>query len=170
MSEAADQLLLHVYNELRHLAVRRLAQELPGQTLQPTALVHEAYLRLIESESGQLWDSRGHFFVAAAEAMRRILVENARRKASLKHGGHLHRIELDSTLLTSNDRSIDLIQLNELLDQLAEADSCAAELVKLRFFAGLTGDQAAQALGVSPRKADMIWAYARAWLFERLQS
>lgn len=169
MSEAADQLLLVVYNELRQLAARQLAHELPGQTLQATALVHEAYLRLIGSDNARVWDSQGHFFVAAAEAMRRILVENARRKASLKRGGNLRRIELDPTLLTSDDRSIDLVQLDELLDLLAETDSCAAELVKLRFFAGLTGDQAAQALGVSPRKADMIWAYARAWLLEKLQ-
>jgi RNA polymerase sigma factor (TIGR02999 family) len=166
---AAEQLLPLVYDELRQLAAQKLAQETPGQTLQPTALVHEAYLRLVDVEQVQHWDSRRHFFAAAAEAMRRILVENARRHRSIKHGGGRARIDLDEALVAGNEQRDDLLELHELLDQLTAADPRAAELVKLRFFAGLTGDQAAELLGISPRSADLLWAYARAWLFEKLQ-
>jgi RNA polymerase sigma factor (TIGR02999 family) len=166
---AASQLLPLVYDELRQLAAQRLAQEKPGQTLQATALVHEAYLRLVGGEMPQRWDSRRHFFAAAAEAMRRILVEKARRKRSVKHGGQRARIDLDEALIVRDEPGHDLLDLDELLDQLAGTDSRAAELVKLRFFAGLTGEQAAEVLGVAPRSADLLWAYARAWLFEKLQ-
>jgi RNA polymerase sigma factor (TIGR02999 family) len=166
---AAEQLLPLVYDELRKLAAAKLAQERPGQTLSATALVHEAYLRLVGADQGQHWNSRGHFFAAAAEAMRRILVEQARRKRSVKHGGHRVRIDLEEALVVGDEPPLDLLGLDEVLDQLAGADPRAAELVKLRFFAGLTGEQAAELLGISPRSADMLWAYARAWLFERLQ-
>src|SRR5947208_1781077 len=166
---AAAQLLPLVYDELRQLAAQRLAQEKPGQTLQATALVHEAYLRLVDVDRAQRWDSRRHFFAAAAEAMRRLLVENARRKRSLKHGGQRARIDLDQALLVGEEPCHDLLDLDELLDDLAAADPRAAELVKLRFFAGLTGDQAAEALGMAPRSADLLWAYARAWLLEKLE-
>jgi RNA polymerase sigma factor (TIGR02999 family) len=174
---AAEQLLPLVYDELRKLAAQKLAQEAPGQTLQATALVHEAYLRLVRPASGsrdppeeQYWDGRGHFFAAAAEAMRRILVENARRKHSAKHGGRRARLDLDEALIVGDEPRHDLLDLDDLLGQLAGADLRAAELVKLRFFAGLTGDQAAEVLGIAPRSADLLWAYARAWLFERLRS
>jgi RNA polymerase sigma factor (TIGR02999 family) len=166
---AAGELLPLVYNELRQLAAQKLAQEKPGQTLQATALVHEAYLRLVGTEAPQRWDSRRHFFAAAAEAMRRILVDNARRKRSAKHGGQRARIDLNEALLIGDEPRDDLLDLDELLDQLASADPRAAELVQLRFFAGLTGDQAAEVLGIAPRSADLLWAYARAWLFEKLQ-
>ncbi len=166
---AAEQLLPLVYEELRQLAAQRLGQEKPGQTLQATALVHEAYLRLVDVEKVQRWDSRGHFFAAAAEAMRRILVEKARRKRSVKHGGQRARIDLDEALVVGDEPREDLLELDELLEQLVTADPRAAELVKLRFFAGLTGEQTAAALGISPRAADLLWAYARAWLFEKLQ-
>ena len=166
---AADQLLPLVYEELRKLAAARMAQEAPGQTLQATALVHDAYLRLVDAEQVQHWDSRGHFFAAAAEAMRRILVENARRRQSVKHGGQHTRIDLDEALTVGSEPSQDLLELDKHLESLSVADPRAAELVKLRFFAGLTGDQAAEALGISPRSADLLWAYARAWLFETLQ-
>jgi RNA polymerase sigma factor (TIGR02999 family) len=166
---AAAQLLPLVYDELRQLAAQKLAQEKPGQTLQATALVHEAYLRLVGGETSQRWDSRRHFFAAAAEAMRRLLVDNARRKRSVKHGGRRARIDLDEALIVGGEPRHDLLDLDELLDQLASADPRAAELVKLRFFAGLTGDQAAEVLGIASRSADLLWAYARAWLFEKLQ-
>ena len=166
---AAGQLLPLVYEELRKLAAQKLANEKSGATLQATALVHEAYLRLVDVEQAQQWNSRGHFFAAAAEAMRRILVENARRKRSVKHGGQRVRVDLDEDLVVGDEPRHDLLELDELLDQLAGADPRAAELVKLRFFAGLTGDQAAEVLGISPRSADLLWAYARAWLFEKLQ-
>jgi RNA polymerase sigma factor (TIGR02999 family) len=166
---AAGELLPLVYDELRRLAAARMAEEKPGQTLQATALVHEAYLRLVGGETPQRWDSRRHFFAAAAEAMRRILVESARRKRSAKHGGRRARIDLDEALIVGDAPRHDLLDLDELLDQLASADPRAAELVKLRFFAGLTGDQAAEVLDIAPRSADLLWAYARAWLFERLQ-
>jgi RNA polymerase sigma factor (TIGR02999 family) len=166
---AAGQLLPLVYDELRQLAAQRLAQERPGQTLQPTALVHEAYLRLVAGGAPPRWDSRRHFFAAAARAMRRILVENARRKRSDKHGGRRARLDLDEALVIGDEPRHDLLDLDELLDRLAGADARAAELVELRFFAGLTGDQAAEVLGISPRSADLLWAYARAWLFEKLQ-
>jgi RNA polymerase sigma factor (TIGR02999 family) len=166
--QAAEQLLPLVYDELRKLAARRLAQEKPGQTLQATALVHEAYLRLVDAGKAQHWNSRGHFFAAAAEAMRRILVENARRKLRLRHGGALQRQDLDAIDPPSPQTPDELVALSEALDRLAVANAQAAELVKLRFFAGLTNEEAAAALGVSPRKANQIWAYARAWLLESL--
>ena len=168
-SHAAEQLLPLVYDELRKLAAQRLAQEKPGQTLQATALVHEAYLRLVDTQKARAWNSRRHFFAAAAEAMRRILIDQARRKRSAKHGGGRARIDLDEALIVGDEPRHDLLDLDELLDQLAGADPRAAELVKLRFFAGLTGDQAAEVLGIAPRSADLLWAYARAWLFEKLQ-
>jgi RNA polymerase sigma factor (TIGR02999 family) len=167
---ASEQLLPLVYEELRKLAAAKLAHERPGQTLQATALVHEAYLRLVgDGHPGPSWDNRRHFFAAAAEAMRRILVESARRRQSLKRGGQRVRIDLDRALAVQSDPPHDLLELDDLLDQLATADPPAAELVKLRFFAGLTGEQVAKVLGMSARSADLLWAYARAWLFERLQ-
>ena len=165
---AAEQLLPLVYGELRKLAAAKLAQENPGQTLQATALVHEAYLRLVGNDSTEKWNSRGHFFGAAAEAMRRILVESARRKQCLRHGGGFERHDVDSLVLSSPKTPDELLSLSDALDRLAEANAQAAELVKLRFFAGLTNEQAAAALGVSPRKANQIWAYAKAWLLESL--
>jgi RNA polymerase sigma factor (TIGR02999 family) len=165
---AADELLPLVYDELRQLAAQRLAQEKPRQTLQATALVHEAYLRLVDGERAQHWNSRGHFFAAAAEAMRRILVEEARRKLRLRHGGALQRRDLEALDLACPQTPDELVAVSEALDRLAATNSRAAELVKLRFFAGLTNEQAAAALGVSPRKANQIWAYARAWLLESL--
>lgn len=161
---AAQHLLPLVYDELRALAAQRLVQEKPGQTLEATALVHEAYVRLVGASDEQHWDNRGHFFAAAAEAMRRILVENARRKRTGKHGGGMVRHEFDELQLTAPALGEDLLALDEALDRLAEKDPIKAELVKLRHFAGLTVDQAAQALGISPATADRYWAYARAWL------
>ena len=167
--QASEQLLPLVYEELRQLAAQKLASEKPGQTLQATALVHEAYVRLVDADKVQSWDSRRHFFGAAAEAMRRILVEKARRKRSVKHGGQQTRIDLDEALVVADEPREDLLELDALLEQLAGADPRAAELVKLRFFGGLTGEQAAEVLEISPRAADLLWAYARAWLFEKLQ-
>jgi len=164
---AAEQLLPLVYDELRKLAAQNLAQEKPGQTLQATALVHESYLRLVDTEKVQGWEGRGHFFGAAAEAMRRILVENARRRKAEKRGGDRVRVDLVETHLAGGRTPEELLELDDLLERLAAANPRAAEVVKLRFFAGLTGDQAAAALGVSPRAADSLWAYARAWLFDR---
>ena len=160
--QRARELVPIVYEELRRLAEARLAREPTGQTLQATALVHEAYLRLVGDADGPAWANRGHFFAAAAEAMRRILVESARRKRRLRHGGGLGRVDLDQVAQLGDDAS------GDLLERLAAVNPRAAEVVKLRFFAGLTGDQAAAALGVSPRAADSLWAYARAWLFERM--
>jgi RNA polymerase sigma factor (TIGR02999 family) len=162
--QAAEQLLPLVYDELRRLAAQRLAQEKPGQTLQATALVHDAYLRLVDVERAQHWNSRGHFFAAAAEAMRRILVEQARHKRSAKGGGQLGRVELNDEQLAPPSRTIDLIELDEALDKLASRDRRKAELVKLRFFAGLTIRQAAAALEIAESTADADWAYAKAWL------
>ena len=167
--QAAAQLLPLVYNELRKLAAEKLARERPGQTLQATALVHEAYLRLMDGDKAPHWDGRGHFFAAAAEAMRRILVEAARRKGRLKHGGDRSRAALESDL-ASPQRSQALLDLDEALDRLARVQPRAAELVKLRYFAGLSNDDAAACLGISPRKATQVWAYARAWLLEALAS
>jgi RNA polymerase sigma factor (TIGR02999 family) len=164
---AADQLLPLVYDELRKVAARKLAREKPGQTLTATALVHEAYLRLMGGETPRDWDGRGHFFAAAAEAMRRILVENARRKARIKHGGGLAR-ELDGPDVAAPERPEAILALDDALDRLAVGTPQAAELVILRFFAGCTNADAAALLGISPRKADQIWAYARAWLREEL--
>ncbi len=160
----AAQLLPLVYDELRRLAAQRLAQEKPGQTLQATALVHEAYLRLLGGEHAQNWHSRGHFFSAAAEAMRRILVDNARRKRTRKHGGGLDRHDLEEVQLAAPELGEDLLALDEALDRLEKEDPVKAELVKLRHYAGLTVDQAAEALDISPATADRYWAYARAWL------
>jgi RNA polymerase sigma factor (TIGR02999 family) len=170
---AAAQLLPLVYDELRKLAAAKLAQERPGQTLQATALVHEAYLRLVDVEQAQHFNSRGHFFAAAAEAMRRILVDNARRKQSKKRGGDgapAQRVclDLDQLAAASSERLDDVLDIDAAIAGLADADPEAAELVKLRYFAGLTIPQAAAALGVSPRSADLLWAYARAWLLRFL--
>jgi RNA polymerase sigma factor (TIGR02999 family) len=161
---AAEQLLPLVYDELRKLAAAKLAHEKPGQTLQATALVHEAYLRLVGGNGIEKWDSRGHFFAAAAEAMRRILVEQARRKQSGKAGGHLQRVPLDDCQIAAPTRNIDLVALDEALAKLASRDPRKCELVKLRYFAGLTIEQAAAALGVAPSTADADWAYAKSWL------
>ncbi|MGL4552773.1 MAG: sigma-70 family RNA polymerase sigma factor [Gemmataceae bacterium] len=166
---AAEQLLPLVYDELRKLAAARLADEKPGQTLQPTALVHEAYLRLVGQDAGQPWNSRGHFFGAAAEAMRRILVEAARRKHRLRRGGDRERVDLDGLDVAAPERGDDLLALDEALTRLAAADPQAADLVKLRHFAGLTVREAADALGVSPRTADSLWAYAKAWLLQQIE-
>ena len=166
--QAAADLLPIVYDELRQLAAARLAGEKPGQTLQATALVHEAYVRLVDVDQPQLWNGRGHFFAAAAEAMRRILVESARRKQCLRHGGALQRHDVDAIDLTAARTPDELVALSEALDRLAAANAQAAELVKLRFFAGLSNAEAAASLGVSSRKATQIWAYARAWLLESL--
>jgi RNA polymerase sigma factor (TIGR02999 family) len=162
--QASEQLLPAVYDALRQLAARRLAREKPGQTLQATALVHEAYLRLVRPDGCSRWDNRGHFFAAAAEAMRRILVEEARRKKSLKRGGALDRHDLDGARLAAPDSNVDVLALDEALDRLAARDSEAARLVGLRFFAGLTMPEAARALGLSERTAERIWSYARSFL------
>jgi len=166
---AAEQLLPLVYDELRKLAAQRLAQEKPGQTLQATALVHDAYLRLVDVEEAQHWNSRNHFFAAAAEAMRRILVENARRRSRGKHGGGRERVEIDSSEIVAPEIDEDLIALDGALDRLANEDPLAANLVKLRYFAGLTIPKAAEMLGVSARKADFLWSFARAWLRREIE-
>jgi RNA polymerase sigma factor (TIGR02999 family) len=169
-SGAADRLLPLVYNELRQLAMAKLAQEKPGQTLQATALVHEAYLRLLGPDRGEpkRWDSRGHFFAAAAEAMRRILVEQARRKKRLKHGGERQRLELDSACAVSVESSVDLLALDESLNKLATIQPTHAELVKLRYFAGLTMPEAAAALGISLATTERYWTFARTWLLAQM--
>jgi RNA polymerase sigma factor (TIGR02999 family) len=166
---ATDQLLPLVYDELRRLAGQELAQEKPGQTLQATALVHEAYLRLVGADQDRCWNSRGHFFGAAAEAMRRILVENARRKRAEKHGGGRIRHDVDDVQLAIAEPREDLIALDEALTKLEQTDSTAAKLVALRYFAGLTLVECAQALSIAPRTADRLWAYARAWLHREIQ-
>jgi RNA polymerase sigma factor (TIGR02999 family) len=166
--QAADQLLPLVYHELRRFAAHKLAQEPPGQTLDATALVHEAYLRLVGTHDARRWDSRGRFFAAAAEAMRRILVDRARRKRSAKRGGKLVRQDVEESQLAAPEVAGDLLAVDEALTGLAAADPQAAELVKLRFFAGLSIPEAAQALDVSPRTADRLWLYARAWLHDAL--
>src|SRR5690348_1380564 len=163
-ARAAERLLPLVYDELRRLAARRLAREKPGQTLQATALVHEAYLRLVDTDTIRRWDSRGHFFAAAAEAMRRILVDQARHKGSAKAGGGRRRVDLDEVEPAIEAPRVDLLALDEALGQLEAKDPRKAALVKLRYFAGLTNQQAADALGVSASTADNDWAYARAWL------
>jgi RNA polymerase sigma factor (TIGR02999 family) len=165
---AADQLLPLVYDELRNLAAQRLAQERPGQTLQATALVHEAYLRLVDAEKAQHWNSRGHFFAAAAEAMRRILLENARRKKALRRGGDRQRLDLDLAEPEAPQLSDDLLALDAALEKLAEKDHRQAELVKLRYFAGLTMEQTAETLGISLATANRWWNYARAWLHQEI--
>lgn len=166
---AADQLLPLVYDELRKLAAHRLAQQTPGQTLQPTALVHEAYLRLVGDPAGDDWDHRGHFFAAAAEAMRRVLVDGARSKGRRKRGAGLARRDLDAAeQVTVPEISEDLLALDEALTKLASADPQAAQLVQLRYFAGLSIPDAAEILGVSPRTADRLWAFARVWLLREI--
>jgi RNA polymerase sigma factor (TIGR02999 family) len=165
---AAQELLPLVYDELRRLAAHKVALEAPGQTLQATALVHEAYLRLVGQENEQHWDSRGHFFAAAAEAMRRIMVENVRRKRSLKQGGGRARAEFDETRLAAPEPVEDLLALDEALDKLATKDPVKAELVKLRYFAGMTIEEAATALGISNATAKRHWTYARAWLYQEI--
>jgi len=166
---AASQLLPLVYEELRKLAAQRLARETPGQTLQPTALVHEAYLRLVGEDEEQRWDSRGHFFAAAAQAMRRILVEIARQKASLKRGGDRDRVDVVDSLLASPEPREDLVALDAALTKLAETDKQAAELVQLRYFGGLPIREVAEILGIAPRTADRLWAFAKAWLHEEIE-
>jgi RNA polymerase sigma factor (TIGR02999 family) len=171
--QAAEQLLPLVYDELRKLAAQKLGHEQPGQTLQATALVHEAYLRLVgvkhesEAQAKADWDSRGHFFAAAAEAMRRILVDNARRKRRPKHGGDRGRVDLEEAL-TLAEPPDDLLALDQALDKLAREEPRKAELVKLRFFAGLTIPQAAKVLGISTSTAQRYWSYARVWLYAEL--
>jgi RNA polymerase sigma factor (TIGR02999 family) len=161
---AAEQLLPLVYDELRQLAAQKLAQEKPGQTLQATALVHEAYLRLVDVEVVQHWNSRGHFFAAAAEAMRRILVERARRKGRIRHGGGLRRVDLLDAEVAAPDGDEQLLLLDKALTRLAVGRPQAAEVVKLRFFTGLTLEEVAPILAISPRTCRRLWAFARAWL------
>jgi RNA polymerase sigma factor (TIGR02999 family) len=168
--EAAAALLPVLYDELRRLAGQKMAQEKPGQTIQATALVHEAYLRLVgDGEDGRAWQSRGHFFAAAAEAMRRILVEAARRKMRLKRGGKLVREELVEEAIIGPEEHEDLVELDAALEKLATVDPRKAELVKLRYFAGLTSEQAAELLGISATTAERYWSYARAWLYREVQ-
>jgi RNA polymerase sigma factor (TIGR02999 family) len=167
---ASGQLLPLVYDALRNLAAQRLAQEKPGQTLEATALVHEAYLRLVDTDKVQHWNSRGHFFAAAAEAMRRILVENARHKQRLKHGGGRARADLEQLHLAAPAVAEHLVALDDALSRLAAIDPQAAELVQLRYFAGLTVVQAAEALGISVRQAQRNWTYARTWLHRELSA
>ena len=167
---AAEQLLQLVYAELRKLAAQKLAPEKPGQTLQATALVHEAYVRLVDNTNPQSWDSRGHFFAAAAEAMRRILVETARRKNRIKHGGEHERVELDDIFICHDTPSDDLLALDEALHHLQAADPAAATLVKLRYFSGLTMPDAAAAMGISLRTAERNWTFARTWLHRQVSA
>ncbi|HYT87856.1 MAG TPA: ECF-type sigma factor [Gemmataceae bacterium] len=165
---AAGELLPLVYEELRKLATQKMAQEAPGQTLQATALVHEAYLRLVDAEKAQHWNSRGHFFAAAAQAMRNILVDNARRRRRTKHGGGRHRVALDEALPAPPDDADELLALDEALSRLAAEDPEAARIVQLRYFAGLSVEEAAQALGISRAYAYRQWTFARAWLLQAL--
>jgi RNA polymerase sigma factor (TIGR02999 family) len=166
---AAEQLLPLVYDELRKLAAQKLAQEKSGQTLQSTDLVHEAYLRLVGDDNAHPWNSRGHFFAAAAEAMRRILVDQARRKRSLRRGGDLQRRPIEDHEIAAPEPSLDLLAVHEALERFHHVDAEAAQIVKLRYFAGLTIPQAAEALGISTSTADRSWAYARAWLHAALK-
>ena len=169
-SSAAEHLLPLVYEELRKLASHRMARENPNQTLQATALVHEAWLRLVgHGEQPEKWNSRGHFFCAAAEAMRRILIEQARRKDRLKHGGGFERIELGDIAAPDDKATLCLLDLNEALSKLEQDEPQKAQLVKLRYFAGLSIDEAAAALGISPATAKRYWAYARAWLYGQIR-
>src|SRR5262249_38260024 len=169
-ASAAEQLLPLVYDELRKLAAQKLAQEKPGQTLQATALVHEAYLRLVDTEKVPRWDHRGHFFAAAAEAMRRSLVESARSKQRLRRGAGAARLELHESLAIDADRSRELIEIHEALTELERHDAQAAALVKLRFFAGLEHQEAAEILGTRRRPADRLWLLARTWLYRTLKA
>jgi RNA polymerase sigma factor (TIGR02999 family) len=166
-AQAMDELLVAVYNELRRLAAVKLSHEPPGQTLQATALVHEAYIRLVDAEN-RGWEDRGHFFAAAAEAMRRILIEKARHKQRMKRGGDRQRIDLDDATLAIEGPSDDLIAVHEALTKLGREDQVVADLVKMRYFAGLNLDQIAKILGISRRTADRYWAYARAWLHREI--
>jgi RNA polymerase sigma factor (TIGR02999 family) len=166
--QAAEQLLPLIYDELRRLAAARMKQESPGQTLQATALVHEAYLRLVDRETAQGWENLGHFFASAAEAMRRILVEQARRKGRLKRGRDWERVDLEEIEIPAQELGDDMVALDEALTKLAEKHPEKAELVKLRYFAGFTVPEAAQALGIFTTTADRYWTYARAWLFREL--
>jgi RNA polymerase sigma factor (TIGR02999 family) len=165
---AADQLLPLVYEELRRLAAHKMANEAAGQTLQPTALVHEAWLRLVGNEK-QKWDGRAHFFAAAAEAMRRVLIDRARRKRAARHGGGQERVDLQEVDLASPAEEDQLLAVNEALDKLAVQHKVEAELVKLRYFVGLTNEEAADVLGISPRTAKYYWTHARAWLFREIR-
>ena len=165
---AAEHLLPLIYDELRKLAAQKLASEKPGQTLQATALVHEAYVRLVAGEKAQHWDGRGHFFAAAAEAMRRILVENARHKGRIKHGGQLERMEIEIANLPTRMPPEELIALDEALDKLQQEDPIKSKLVTLRFFGGMTIEQAAEVLGISRVTAHRYWTYARAWLHQQI--
>jgi RNA polymerase sigma factor (TIGR02999 family) len=169
-ARAAEQLLPLVYDELRRLAARKLAQEKPGQTLQATALVHEAYLRLIGTDPERPWDGRGHFFAAAAESMRRILVDRARRKRSRKRGAGAARADLDHVDLAAPEAAAEVLAVDEALNGLAVEDPRAAELVKLRYFAGMSLPEAARVLDIPPRSADRLWAYARAWLRRAIEA
>jgi RNA polymerase sigma factor (TIGR02999 family) len=166
---AAEQLLPLVYDELRKLAAQRLAHEKPGQTLDATALVHEAYVRLVDSENTQPWNSRGHFFAAAAEAMRRILINRARDKHRQKRGGSWERVDLDQVVVADRASDEQIVAIDEALQALAQKNAACAELVKLRFFTGLTLEQSAAALGIARRTAHRYWAFARAWLFDALR-
>lgn len=166
--QATERLLPLLYDELRRLATQMMAREKLGLTLQATALVHEAYVRLVDVAQAPSWKSRGHFFAAAAEAMRRILVERARRKQSLKEGGEFERIELGDLPTPTTESTVELLDLNDALTQLEQEEPQKAELVKLRYFAGLTHEETAEVLGISPATAKRHWAYARAWLYGRL--
>lgn len=167
---ASEQLLPMIYQELRNLAASKLAQEPPGQTLQATALVHEAYVRLVDSEQQQQWKHRGHFFAAAAEAMRRILVEKARRKQRVKHGGEYQRVEMDDERLVCSVPPDQIVALDEALERFSQEEPEKAQLVKLRFFAGLSIEEAAEAMGISRATASRYWTYARAWLFNAISA
>lgn len=166
--QAAEQLLPLVYDELRKLAAQKMLQEAPGQTLQATALVHEAYLRLVDGNATQHWANRGHFFVAAAEAMRRILIENARRKQRPKHGGGRERLNFDETCSLGDEVADNVLALSEALDKLAAEEPVKAELVKLRYFSGCSLSEAADLLGISLATAKRYWAYSRAWLYDAI--
>jgi RNA polymerase sigma factor (TIGR02999 family) len=168
-AHAASRLLPLVYDDLRRLAQQKLAREAPGQTLNATALVHEAYLRLVGKDGEPAWQSRGHYFAAAAEAMRRILVENARRKRSLKRGGGLVRADIEPSQIASPEVDDDILALDSALDKLGESEPRVADLVKLRYFSGLTIKQTAEVLNISPRTADSLWSYGRAWLKTELE-
>lgn len=167
---AAEQLLPLVYDELRKLAAQKLAQEKPGQTLQATALVHEAYLRLVGEDKGRHWDNRGHFFAAAAQAMRRILVDDARRKRTVRHGGQVRRLDVDVDRLEDSRHADEILAVDEALEKLAQENPPVAQLVNLRYFAGMTLEEAAAALQISERTAYRYWEYARAWLQREIDS